>query len=169
MGKGASPSPLSFLGPKRRAVGSTQEDAMNGISRRGRRMAWMLALLGGMAGSTAAVARDSAAEQAQTLERFAGVMLAKGRNEQCKVLDEARTRQLDDDVTAILKKLEKRVSPQQLLGVALNATVATGEPASAANCDDAARQSVESGSEQARTWADELRGRRSRGNSTQGK
>lgn len=142
---------------------------MKGISRYGRRALWLLALLGGMAATTVAAARESAADEAATLERFAGVMLAKGRNEQCKVLDEARTQQLDDDVTAILKKLQKRVSPQQLLGVALNATVATGEPASAANCDEAARQSVEAGSEQARTWADELRGRRSRGNSTQGK
>ncbi|QQQ02878.1 hypothetical protein [Lysobacter enzymogenes] len=142
---------------------------MKGISSYGRSGVCALALLGGMAGATVAAARDKAAEETENLQRFAEVMLAKGRNEQCTVLDEARTRQLDDDVAAILKKLEKRVSPQKLLGVALNATVATGEPASAANCDEAARQSVEAGSEQARTWADELRGRRSRGNSTQGK
>nr|WP_157490409.1 hypothetical protein [Lysobacter enzymogenes] len=160
---------MSFLGPRHQAVGPTQEDAMKGISSYGRSGVCALALLGGMAGSTVAAARDKAAEETENLQRFAEVMLAKGRNEQCKVLDEARTQQLDDDVTAILKKLEKRVSPQKLLGVALNATVATGEPASAANCDEAARQSVEAGSEQARTWADELRGRRSRGNSTQGK
>lgn len=133
------------------------------------RGAWALALLGGMAGAAVAAAREPAADEAQVLERLGEVMLAKGRNEQCRVLDQARSRQFDDDVAAILRKLEKRVSPQRLLGVALNATIATGAPESAAGCDEATRRRVEAGSEQARAWAEELRGRRSRANSTQGK
>lgn len=146
---------------------------MKGICKRGRRGSWALALLlGGIAGATAFAAQASqtrAQRDAEALERFAEVMLAKGRNEQCKVLDESRTQQFDADVVAITRKLEKRVSAQQLLGVALNAAVATGAPASAANCDEAARRAVEAGSEQARNWAEELRGGRSRGKSTQGK
>ncbi|QWP79068.1 hypothetical protein J5226_12060 [Lysobacter sp. K5869] len=129
-------------------------------------------MLGGMAGSAAVAAQASdarAQRDADALQRFGEVMLAKGRNEQCKVLDESRTQRFDDDVAAIIKKLEKRVPAQQLLGVALNATIATGAPESAAGCDEATKRMVEAGSEQARTWAEELRGGRSRGNSTQGK
>jgi len=169
MGKGASPSPLSFLGPQKRAVEPREEDAMKGISRLGRSAWCALALLAGMAGTAAQASQAREQSDADALKRFGEVMLAKGRNEQCKVLDESRTKQFDDDVAAILKKLEKRVPAQQLLGVALNAAVATGAPESAANCDEATRQAVEAGSEQARGWAEELRGRRSRGNSTQGK
>jgi len=143
---------------------------MKGISKYGRRGLWALALLGGMAGSAAAAAQapDARAQRdAEALQRFGEVMLAKGRNEQCKVLDETRTRQFDEDVAAILKKLEKRIPAQRLLGVALNAAVATGAPESAAGCDEATRQMVEAGSDEASAWADELRGKRSRRNPTQ--
>lgn len=142
---------------------------MKGISRLGRGAWCALALLAGMAGTAAQASQARAQRDADALERFGEVMRAKGRNEQCKVLDEARGRQFDDDILAITRKLEKQVPAQQLFGVVLNATVATGAPEAAAGCDEATRQTVEAGSEQARTWAEELRGRRSRGNSTQGK
>ena len=139
---------------------------MKGCAGRGLRT---LALLGWAWGAMAASARETGAGETATLERYAAVMLAKGRNEQCKVLDESRTGQFDDDVMAITKQLQKRVPAQRLLGVVLNATVATEAPESAAGCDEATRRSVEAGSEEARAWAEQLRRGRSRGNSTQGK
>lgn len=144
---------------------------MKGMSGYGRRALRASAGLGFALVSTIAAAQAPPADQANadTLQRFGEVMLAMGRNEQCKVLDESRSKQFQDDIAAITRKLEKRVPPQQLLGVALNATVATGAPESAAGCDEASRQLVEAGSENAKNWAEELRRGRSRGNSTQGK
>ena len=142
---------------------------MNGISRRGQRSVCMLALL---VGTTVVAAQQPDAGQtrnADALARFGDVMLGMGRNEQCKMLDEARTEQYSKDVAAIIKALEKQIPPQQLLGVVINATAATGAPKSAGGCDDATRQLVEAGSENAKNWAEELRRGRSRGNSTQGK
>ena len=171
MGKGASPSPLSFLDPVKRVV-EPKELAMKGICGHGRSALWALALLGGMAGSTAVAAQESdarAQREADELKRFGEVMLAKGRDQQCKVLDQAHVEQYDQDVAAILKKLEKRIPAQKLFSVVLNATVATGAPESAAGCDEASKQLIQAGSENARSWAEELRRGRSRGNSTQGK
>lgn len=144
---------------------------MKGMSGYGRRALRASVWLGFALVSTVAAAQAPQAEQANAdvLQRFGEVMLAKGRNEQCKVLDQARSERFDDDVAAITRKLEKRVPPRQLLGVALNATIATGAPESAAGCDEATKQLVEAGSENARNWAEELRRGRSRGNSTQGK
>jgi len=145
---------------------------MKGCDKRGRPTLRALALLVCMAGSASVAAKEADAHgqrDADALQRFAEVMLAKGRNEQCKVLDQARSEQYERDTDTILTALEKRIPAQQLLGVALNTAIATGAPASAAGCDEASRQLVEAGSEQARAWAEELRGRRSRGKSTQGK
>ena len=64
---------------------------MKGISRLGRGACCALALLAGMAGMAGAAAQASPARaqrDADALERFGEVMRAKGRNEQCKVLDE---------------------------------------------------------------------------------
>ncbi|MGO1069272.1 hypothetical protein [Lysobacter sp. CA199] len=106
-----------------------------------------------------------------TLKRFSEVMVGMGRNEQCKVLNESRSKRYSDDVAKITMALEKQkeIPGQQLLGVIIDATAATGSPESAAGCDEATRQLVEAGSEKAKNWADELRRGRSRSNSTQGK
>lgn len=129
----------------------------------------MLALLVATSAVEAQEPDAGQAGNADALARFGDVMLAMGRNEQCRMLDEARSEQYSKDVAAIIKALEKQIPPQQLLGVVIDATAATGAPKSAGNCDEATRQLVEAGSENARNWAEELRRGRSRGNSTQGK
>jgi len=100
--------------------------------------------------------------EADALKRFGDVMGGMARNEQCKVLDEARSKQYSDDVAIITRKLERQVSGEKLLGVAINASVATAAPEHAAGCDEATRQAVEAASEQAREWANEIRPARSR-------
>lgn len=128
-----------------------------------------LALLGLTVSATAQASDARQQRNAETLERYAKVVVAQGRNEQCKVLDEPSGQRFAEDVGKITMVLEKRLPAQQLLDVIINSAIATGAPASAAGCDEATRRLVEAGSEQARTWAEELRGGRSRGKSTQGK
>lgn len=142
---------------------------MKGIFGYGKSALGTLALLGLTAAASAQAPDAREQRNAQTLERYAEVVVAQGRNEQCKVLDEARGKRFAEDVGKITMVLEKRLPAQQLLDVIINSAIATGAPESAAGCDEATRRLVEAGSEQARTWAEELRGGRSRGNSTQGK
>lgn len=118
-----------------------------------------LALLG-LASMTAS-ANDLG--EADALKRYGEVMGGMARNEQCKVLDEARGKQYSDDVVTITRKLERQVSGDKLLGVVINASVATAAPQQAAVCDEATREAVEAASEQARNWAQEIRPVRSRG------
>ena len=152
MGKGASPSPLSFL--------DQANTAMKGI--------WnhrCLTLLGLALLLMSVSAQELGARQqrdADALKRFGDVMGGMARNEQCKVLDEARSKQYSDDVATITRRLERQVSGEKLLGVVINASVATAAPEQAAGCDEATRQAVEAASEQARNWANEIRPVRSR-------
>ncbi|ATE71203.1 hypothetical protein CNO08_07430 [Lysobacter capsici] len=132
---------------------------MKGISN----CAWLL--LGLALASMSVSAQELSARQqreADALKRFGEVMGGMARNEQCKVLDEARSKQYSDDVATITRKLERQVSGEKLLGVVINASVATAAPEQAAGCDEATREAVEAASEQARDWANEIRPVRSR-------
>lgn len=135
---------------------------MKAISSRG----LLVVVLLGAALAPASAREPGAREQreADALKRFGEVMGGLARNEQCKVLDEARGQQFSDDVATITRKLERQVSGEKLLGVVIDASVATAAPAPAAGCDAATREAVEAASEQARDWAQEIRPVRSRGN-----
>lgn len=133
---------------------------MKGISNHGSLTLLGLALLSMSVSAQELSARQQ--READALKRFGEVMGGMARNEQCKVLDEARSKQYSDDVATITRKLERQVSGEKLLGVVINASVATAAPEQAAGCDEATREAVEAASEQARDWANEIRPVRSR-------